>query len=54
MCSGLYLPTNTLAVSTVADTEAAAANSATAIPATGIELVSMLRIVSSGRLARYW
>ena len=42
------------AVSTVAETDAAAANSATPIPATGIELVSIVRTVSSGRLARYW
>ncbi len=41
-------------MSAVAETDAAAANSATMIPATGIELVSIVRIVSSGCLARYW
>ncbi len=39
---------------TVAETEAAAADNATTIPATGIVLVSIVRIVRSGRLLRYW
>ena len=41
-------------MSTVADTDAAAANSATMMPAIGIVLVSISRIVSRGFLARYW
>ena len=41
-------------MSAVADTEAAAANSATTMPATGIVLVSIVRIVKSGRFARNW
>ncbi len=43
-----------LAVSAVAETEAAAASSASTIPATGIVEVSISRIVSSGFFAVAW
>ena len=51
---GLYSSASTSAVSTVAETDAAAANRATMMPAIGMVLVSISRIVSSGLRARYW
>lgn len=44
----------TSAVNAVAATDAAAAKSARPTPATGIELVSIVRTVSNGRRARNW
>lgn len=44
---------STVAVSPSAEVEAAAAQSATTIPVTGM-VVFKLRSVSSGFLARYW
>src|SRR5580693_8715068 len=54
MCRGPYFVASVAAVSSVADTDAAAANNATTIPATGIVLVSMLLIVSKGFLRNDW
>ena len=54
MKRGVVLRQQRPAVSVVAETDAAAAKSATMTPATGIVLVSIVRIVSSGRFARYW
>ncbi len=50
--TGLRDCRNTSAVSAVAAMDAAAANNATPTPATGIELVSIVRMVSSGLRAR--
>ena len=47
--SRLWCPVSAAAVRTVAETDAAAANRATVIPATGIVL-RIVRIVKSGRL----
>ena len=52
--TGLYVCNSTLAVRAVAATDAAAANSATPTPATGIELVKTERTVNSGRRALNW
>src|ERR1700761_8114378 len=53
-CSGGYREASMLADSSVADTEAAAANTAITMPATQIVLVNMVRIVSSGRARVDW
>ncbi len=52
--SGLYCWDSRSAVSTVADTDAAAADRATMMPAIGTVLPSISRIVRRGFLARYW
>jgi hypothetical protein len=52
-CSGVYRVASAPLVSAIADTEAAAAQTATTIPATGNVLASGRR-VSSTLLPRYW